>query len=164
MKDVIKTTTKGGENPKWIHKPTEIDVYYSKSNGSKSTKGSLYIHHKQLPAWELTESDSDKKYNNHEVYLRAVTISNYGEVFSGYMNQIEMLHEMGLSPVEIITKIYGTEKNTKETEMEVETLKTAFKKVNHDFQSQLEIVTFEMSKLEEIKEEMELICKQMEML
>ena len=163
MKNVKKQETRTG-NPQWVHSITNIDIYYSRGNGEKSKRAALYIHHKSLPAWELTQSESDKKQKSHEVYLKQITISSYTEVFEAYMNQIELLHELGYSPIEIIKRIYEIEKGTKEPEVEIDTLKTAFRSLNNDFKAQLNIVNNEIKKLTSIQDEMDIICKEMEML
>ena len=163
MKNVKKQQTRTG-NPQWVHGLTNIDVYFSRVNGDKSKRAALYIHHKSLPAWELTQSESDKKQKSHEVYLKQITISSYSEVFEGYMNQIELLHELGYSPIDIITRIYEIEKGTKEPEIEIDALKTAFRKLDYDFKAQLDIVETEIKKLTSIQDEMNMICKEMEML
>ena len=163
MKNVKKQVTRTG-NPQWIHEPTNIDMYFSRGNGEKSKKASLYIHHKEFNTYDVTQRESDKKQNNHEVYLKQVTISSYSEVFEGFMNQIEMLHSLGYSPADIVTRIYEIEKGTKEPEVEIETLKSAFKNVNFHFKKQLTIVNSEIKKLTDIQNEMNMICKEMEML
>ena len=150
MENVKLSQTKRVGNPKWIHEPTNIDIYYVLGNGSGSSKASLYIHHKDLNVYDLTGKESDKKQNNKEVYLKPVTISSYTEVFEAYMAQISLLYELGFSPVEIITKIWTSERGSKNTELEVDTLKTMFKEVTME--------------LKTVTEKMDLICKEMEML
>ena len=156
MKNVTKDETRTG-NPQWFHRPTGIDIYYTKGNGPNSKKALLYVHHKDLKAYDLTNRESDKQTNKHNVYLKQVTMETYCETFEGLMNQIETLHRLNISPVDIITKIYETEKGTKETEIEVENLKSMFKEVTEEYNAQME-------KLEGIKQKLNLICKEMEML
>lgn len=164
MENVKKTKTRRVGNPKWIHIPSDIDVYYVKGNGDKSIKASLYIHHKGLNVFDLTKRESDRQQNNHEVYLKPVTISNYDEVFSGYMAQIQMLYDLEYSPQEIIKTIYDIEKGSKNTEVELDNLKELFKEVNCEFKEQLDKVKDEIFELHQIQNKMELICKEMEML
>ena len=98
------------------------------------------------------------------MYLKPVTIANYDEVFSGYMAQIQMLHDLDYSPQEIIKTIYDIEKGSKNTEVELDNLKELFKQVNCEFKEQLEKVKDEIFELHQIQNKMDIICKEMEML
>lgn len=164
MENVKKTKTRRVGNPKWIHIPSDIDVYYVKGNGNNCSKASLYIHHKGLNVYDLTKRDSDKQQNNHEVYLKPVTISNYDEVFAGYMAQVQMLYDLEYSPQEIIKTIYDIEKGSKNTEVELDNLKELFTEVNGEFKEQLNRVKDEIFELHQIQNKMDIICKEMEML
>ena len=164
MENVKKTKTRRVGNPKWIHIPSDIDVYFVKGNGNKSTKASLYIHHKNLNVFDLTGKEADKQQNNHEVYLKPVTISNYDEVFAGYMSQIQMLFDLKYSPQQIVKTIYDIEKGTKNTEVELDNLKEAFIEVKCEFEEQLNRVKDEVFELHQIQNKMDIICKEMEML
>ena len=142
--------TKGG-NLKYILSDLNVTIYAELRK--KEPSAQIKMRSKELDACKIT----GQKTNPLSLYLGAVPVESQAVFCKGLANLIESLAKQGLSIQEIGEEVSSQYRNDETTKTELVSLQKKFKEINKEFKQKL-------GELEALSDEMDYICKQMEML
>ena len=150
MANITIEYTNGG-NPKYILSDINVTIYAEIRK--KEPSAQIKMRSKDLDARKIT----GQKTNHTSLYLGAVPVESQDVFCKGLANLIESLSKQGLSVQEIGEEVFSQYRNDETTKTELISLQKKFKELNNQFKEKL-------SDLETLSEDMDYICKQMEML
>ena len=148
MEHVTVSKTRGG-SPKYclLDIPMAIRVAIDSENSCR-----IFISSKEVDYTKITGKSSDQP-----LYITSVKEEEYKIFCKSLIYQIRSLCNRNVSLQTVFTEIYHQYRNEESTKEEVGNLQNEFKKLNKTYKKQLK-------GLLKTSEEMDIICKKMEML
>ena len=153
MENVTITETRRDKNPKYIINDLGIEIRVELRKQGNSAQ--IRMKHDDINASEIYGRFVER--NIHEIYLKSLPREQYPTFCEGLIVSINILAEQGLSVPQIAKALYNQYQNNENIKMEITDIRKEFKKLNDKYERQLAILI-------NIKEDMEDICRQMEML